>query len=100
MADNIWIAAPQLLEVTFGQSYVSAAPLLRLFDLAAGLRLWCPLVHYRMALNDIWPLRAIVLATVGESLIIPVQKTDSLSDAPPCDPYFEDPPPFLVGQTV
>jgi len=57
MADNIWIAAPQLLEVTFGQSYVGAAPLLRLLGLAAGLMaLLSILVHYRAALNDMWPL--------------------------------------------
>jgi O-antigen/teichoic acid export membrane protein len=68
---TIWVTAPQLLEVTFGQSYVGAAPLLRLFGLAAGLMaLVSILVHYRAAVNDMWPLRAIVLATVGESLIL------------------------------
>lgn len=68
---TIWVAAPQLLWVTFGQSYVGAAPLLRLFGLAAGLMaLVSVLVHYRAAANDMWPLRAIVLATAGESLAL------------------------------
>jgi O-antigen/teichoic acid export membrane protein len=68
---TIWVAAPQLLWVTFGQSYVGAAPLLRLFGLAAGLMsLVSILVHYRAAANDMWPLRAIGLATVGESLTL------------------------------
>jgi O-antigen/teichoic acid export membrane protein len=68
---TIWVAASQLLEVTFGQSYVGAAPLLRLFGLAVGLMaLVSILVHYRAAVNDMWPLRAIVLATVGESLAL------------------------------
>ncbi len=68
---TIWVTAPQLLELTFGQSYVGAAPLLRLFGLAVGLTaLVSILVHYRAAVNDMWPLRAIVLATVGESLIL------------------------------
>jgi O-antigen/teichoic acid export membrane protein len=68
---TIWVAAPQLLWVTFGQSYVSAAPLLRLFGLAVGLMaLVSILVHYRAAANDMWPLRAIVLATAGEWLAL------------------------------
>ena len=68
---TIWVAAPQLLELTFGQSYVGAAPLLRLFGLAVGLMaLVSILVHYRAAVNDVWPLRAIALATVGESLAL------------------------------
>jgi O-antigen/teichoic acid export membrane protein len=67
----IWVTAPQLLAVTFGQAYVAATPLLRVFGLAVGLMaLVSILVHYRAAVNDLWPLRAIVLATVGESLIL------------------------------
>jgi O-antigen/teichoic acid export membrane protein len=68
---TIWVIAPQLLEVTFGQSYVGAAPLLRVFGLAASLMaLVSVLVHYRAAVNDMRPLRTIVLATAGESLIL------------------------------
>jgi O-antigen/teichoic acid export membrane protein len=68
---TIWVAAPQLLWVTFGPSYVGAAPLLRLFGLAVGLMaLVSILVHYRAAANDMWPLRAIVLATAGEWLAL------------------------------